>query len=269
MNAADNSGARRVHPCTVDRCELAPVPVALARSRRIDSLTARASITMPGCWPRWHRSRWTPNDLAMAQLQLVEEGAVTVSFTPFDYITDKARVIVVGITPGRYEPFLARKAAQSALHVAAGPNEALRHACNTASFAGVMHRNLDGAQTAEPRRAGAADTSPAMGCCKLGPVGFGVASTGCRFAVVARQPSCWIASRKRSRSSIELQASTSPICCTMILRMASMEPSRRSRGVRWATAAILMAPAGTAVEARNSGMPRQTTPCSCSSRSTP
>ena len=65
----------------------------------------------------------------------------------------------------------------------------------------------------------------------------------------------------------DLHAMTSPRCSRIMSRARSMDASRRASGNLWATAVMLIAPSGTVVEVRKSGMARQLMPSSCSSRS--
>jgi hypothetical protein len=76
------------------------------------------------------------------RLVLEREGAITVAYAPFEYVNPAARVVLVGITPGRQQAIEALLAARSLL--AAGQDNAAvaKGAKETASFAGTMRASL-------------------------------------------------------------------------------------------------------------------------------
>lgn len=78
----------------------------------------------------------------MTALTLHREGDLTVAWAPFDYVAEKARLVVVGITPGRQQAENALCAFQQALAVGHSPEAALRPAKMTGSFSGPMRSNL-------------------------------------------------------------------------------------------------------------------------------
>lgn len=65
-----------------------------------------------------------------------------VYYAPFDHVTSTARVVIVGITPGRVQAVAALEAAKRALRAGRPHGEAMELAKATASFAGPMRRNL-------------------------------------------------------------------------------------------------------------------------------
>lgn len=65
-------------------------------------------------------------------------------YAPFDYVNLSARIVVVGITPGRQQAANAILAAQKALAGGASNEEAARTAKTLASFSGPMRSNLVG-----------------------------------------------------------------------------------------------------------------------------
>ncbi|WP_214371080.1 hypothetical protein [Pseudonocardia sp. H11422] len=81
-------------------------------------------------------------DVLVPELHLATEGPWSVYYCPFDWVNPKAKVVIVGITPGLQQSFLANQEAQSALRAGARTDEALERACNVASFAGTMRTNL-------------------------------------------------------------------------------------------------------------------------------
>ncbi|MFH8380120.1 hypothetical protein ACH4E7_04155 [Kitasatospora sp. NPDC018058] len=85
-------------------------------------------------------------DPARPELLIHEETVrskhVQIYYTPFDRSIDPgAKVILVGVTPGRQQFRLAVQAARAALVEGCSPEEAVRRADETASFAGPMRKN--------------------------------------------------------------------------------------------------------------------------------
>jgi len=71
-------------------------------------------------------------------LSLGEEGDYRVFYAPFDWINDRADVVIVGVTPGKQQATEALLAMRSALIAGASIEEAARLAKNAASFKGTM-----------------------------------------------------------------------------------------------------------------------------------
>jgi hypothetical protein len=94
--------------------------------------------------PVWRRlscpARLT-NEVAEA-LTIEQEGAIQVVWVPFGYIQENARVVLVGITPGRYQAELALSAFGDALAEGLSLGEAFRRVETTASFSGPLRTNL-------------------------------------------------------------------------------------------------------------------------------
>lgn len=85
-------------------------------------------------------------DVARPDLLIHQEsiGAklIQIYYTPFDGPTNTAaKVMLVGITPGRHQLHLALRAARAALHEGCSYDEAIQRADQTASFAGSMRTN--------------------------------------------------------------------------------------------------------------------------------
>lgn len=76
------------------------------------------------------------------QLQLGEHGRLSAYYAPFDHINASARVVLVGITPGRAQATTAIAAARRALTDGMSNAAASMAAKNTASFSGPMRSNL-------------------------------------------------------------------------------------------------------------------------------
>jgi hypothetical protein len=74
---------------------------------------------------------------------LVErEGDLAMYYAPFDYVETRAKVVLVGITPGASQATTALDALRKALLQGLSDDEALRRAKATASFSGRMRANL-------------------------------------------------------------------------------------------------------------------------------
>jgi hypothetical protein len=78
------------------------------------------------------------------KLCVARQGSLTVCYTPFEYINVKARVVLVGITPGRTQLMNAIRECRRALDAGRPASEALRAAKMTGAFSGTMRPNLIG-----------------------------------------------------------------------------------------------------------------------------
>lgn len=87
-------------------------------------------------------ARLAPADVDQADLVLYEDERLTMSFAPFDHVNTGARVVIVGLTPGRHQAHLALTTAAAELAAGADLETALTAAVQTASFAGRMRANL-------------------------------------------------------------------------------------------------------------------------------
>ncbi len=77
-----------------------------------------------------------------ASLYMAGDHKHEIYYAPFDHVTAGARVVLVGITPGRVQAVAALDTARSALRAGRSQQEAMTLAKSTASFAGPMRRNL-------------------------------------------------------------------------------------------------------------------------------
>jgi hypothetical protein len=88
----------------------------------------------------------TPTELKggdlLRKLNLGRDGSLNVCYAPFDFVASDARLVVVGITPGRVQAINALVAASAALRVGNDHSEASRLAKLTGSFSGPMRANL-------------------------------------------------------------------------------------------------------------------------------
>ena len=97
---------------------------------------------------QWRKVRDLPGDLSPStilsreELLLARDGRITMYYTPFDLILPEAKVLLVGITPGKQQLAKATVAARQAIHDGLGAEGVLRRADGAGSFAGPMRRNL-------------------------------------------------------------------------------------------------------------------------------
>lgn len=93
-------------------------------------------------------SQYTPaihnfsGDPRHTSLLLAAEGSLTVHYAPFDCVNTQARVVLVGITPGKTQAVTALAEARQQLRQGATPSQALLRAKQTGAFAGPMRANL-------------------------------------------------------------------------------------------------------------------------------
>jgi hypothetical protein len=76
------------------------------------------------------------------RLVLDRQGELTVSYAPFDHVNPAARIVLVGITPGRQQAVNALVEAQRQLRAGAPLETVARAAKETASFSGALRPNL-------------------------------------------------------------------------------------------------------------------------------
>lgn len=73
---------------------------------------------------------------------LIGSRAVDMIYAPFDHVNLSARIVLVGLTPGRQQAVNALRAAQQALRSGATETQAAERAKVFASFSGPMRTNL-------------------------------------------------------------------------------------------------------------------------------
>jgi hypothetical protein len=76
------------------------------------------------------------------KLTLCREGTLTVSYAPFEYVQSKARLVIVGITPGTQQARNALIEARRQLLAGSNVQTAIKAAKSFASFSGPMRSNL-------------------------------------------------------------------------------------------------------------------------------
>ncbi|MBN8225469.1 MAG: hypothetical protein J0L89_11725 [Xanthomonadales bacterium] len=75
-------------------------------------------------------------------LRITGDARHEVYYAPFDHVNTSAKVVLVGITPGRVQAIEAIKTAAHCLRGGLSEAETRARAKNAASFAGPMRRNL-------------------------------------------------------------------------------------------------------------------------------
>jgi hypothetical protein len=86
-------------------------------------------------------SEYSGDPLAKSLL-IEKQGPLSVYYAPFEWINPKARVVIVGISPGKTQAARALREAQQALLEGFDEGKALRCAQTSAAFSGVMRSNL-------------------------------------------------------------------------------------------------------------------------------
>ncbi len=82
------------------------------------------------------------NGTMLDRLTLAREGSLSIIYAPFDYIQPAAKLVIVGITPGRVQAENALLSAQRALRSGKGISDAMRIAKSDGSFSGPLRQNL-------------------------------------------------------------------------------------------------------------------------------
>ena len=82
------------------------------------------------------------DDPIKERLRLHRDGGLEIFYAPFDYVQPNAKLVIVGITPGRVQAENALKAAHAALRKGNIINDAERLAKAEGSFSGPMRSNL-------------------------------------------------------------------------------------------------------------------------------
>lgn len=81
-------------------------------------------------------------DPCASNLLMAGDDSVSVYYAPFEWVNPQARVVVVGITPGKAQAANALSEARRAMHEGAPDTEVLRRAKATGAFSGAMRPNL-------------------------------------------------------------------------------------------------------------------------------
>src|SRR5438874_2018247 len=83
-----------------------------------------------------------PADLLSERFQLYSDQRLSIYYAPFDYVNKRARLALVGVTPGLRQMELAYSAARHGLRAGEGRKAVLASVKRAASFAGSMRSNL-------------------------------------------------------------------------------------------------------------------------------
>ena len=75
-------------------------------------------------------------------LLLKKEGKISIYYAPFEYVNEKARIVLVGITPGLQQAANALNAAKTGLEKGNSSEDILKAVKSYASFSGPMRTNL-------------------------------------------------------------------------------------------------------------------------------
>lgn len=101
-------------------------------------------------------------DVFRDDLLLFDDGRVSLFYAPFDHINAAAKVVLVGITPGRYQFWRALTVARDGLQAGRPDADVVRRVKEAASFSGPMRKNLvtmlDGIGLAQALRIGTTAT---------------------------------------------------------------------------------------------------------------
>lgn len=81
-------------------------------------------------------------DPQAASLLMAKEDRLSAYYAPFEWVNPEARIVLVGITPGKVQAHNALAEASRALLSGASVIDALRRAKQTAAFSGAMRPNL-------------------------------------------------------------------------------------------------------------------------------
>jgi hypothetical protein len=88
------------------------------------------------------RSLYEKDDLLTGEFRLETSGSMAIYYSPLDYLNAKARVVLVGITPGWTQMELGYRTARAAQHAGCTMDDVCSRAKGAAAFAGPMRANL-------------------------------------------------------------------------------------------------------------------------------
>jgi hypothetical protein len=81
-------------------------------------------------------------DSLIEKMRLAQDGDLDICYAPFEYINSQARLVILGITPGRTQMVNAIREARRQLDMGADHTAALMAAKRTGAFSGTMRPNL-------------------------------------------------------------------------------------------------------------------------------
>jgi hypothetical protein len=88
------------------------------------------------------RDRFGKSDLLIPEFRLFRDNSLEIYYAPFDFANAKARVAIVGITPGWTQMEMAFRHTRLALKEGLSFSDGSQEAKKVASFAGAMRNNL-------------------------------------------------------------------------------------------------------------------------------
>lgn len=78
----------------------------------------------------------------LESLRIAKNGTVECYYIPFDYLTPRAKVVLVGITPGKTQLLNALISVQSSVKKGLSSDEILKNAKEEGAFSGTLRKNL-------------------------------------------------------------------------------------------------------------------------------
>lgn len=87
-------------------------------------------------------SELTESEIMRPDLQLWSDHGWSIYYVPFERVNPAARILLVGLTPGRHQMWRANMAAAQAIRAGRSIPEVLDAASRSGAFAGTMRRNL-------------------------------------------------------------------------------------------------------------------------------
>jgi len=78
----------------------------------------------------------------LESLRIAKDGAVESYYIPFDYLTPNAKVVLVGITPGKTQLLNALISVENSIKKGLSTNEILKNAKVEGAFSGTLRKNL-------------------------------------------------------------------------------------------------------------------------------
>jgi hypothetical protein len=81
-------------------------------------------------------------DRLIHKMLLAQEGDLSTCYAPFEYVNEHAKVVIVGITPGKTQMVNAIKEARRQIDAGADDIQILKAAKQTGAFSGAMRPNL-------------------------------------------------------------------------------------------------------------------------------
>jgi hypothetical protein len=84
----------------------------------------------------------TEANVTRESLLIAQQGPLAIYYAPFDHVNENAKVILMGITPGRHQMFVACRFVSDSIAAGMSDAEILHEVKSRASFSGPMRKNL-------------------------------------------------------------------------------------------------------------------------------